>query len=244
MHFNDNNDPEYDINDENRDRLHKIRPFLEMIRGRCRRVYQPGKHLSVDESLVLFKGRLHFKQYIRTKRARFGIKLYELTTSGGITLDVLVYCGRGMFFGDDDEHSDMPTTERIPVVLLEPFLNKGHILFTDNFYTSPSLASFLLDNSTHLCGTVKYNRRFYCKEIIDVQLEKGTATFFKVSHDNRIIASKYRAIQNKSGNQQKIVYLLSTCYSAQMIEVAIDHEHNHVFKTSMIKSYNMRSRPC
>ena len=83
LHFNDNNDPEYDINDENRERLDKIHPFLEMISGRCRRVYQPGKHLSVYESLVLFKGRLHFKQYIRTKRAGFGIKLYELTTPGG-----------------------------------------------------------------------------------------------------------------------------------------------------------------
>ena len=43
----------------------------------------------VDKSLILFKGRLHFHQYIKTKRARFSIKLYELTTSDGITLDVL-----------------------------------------------------------------------------------------------------------------------------------------------------------
>jgi len=37
----------------------------------------------LNESLVLFKGRLHFRQYIKAKRARFGIKLYELYTSDG-----------------------------------------------------------------------------------------------------------------------------------------------------------------
>jgi len=80
----------YDPNDDDRDRLHKVRPFVEMTRERCRKVYYPGKQLSVDESLVLFKGRLHFKQYIKTKRARFGIKLYELTSSDGITFDFLI----------------------------------------------------------------------------------------------------------------------------------------------------------
>ena len=120
LHFNNNNDPAYDANDENRDRLHKLRPFLEMAHDRCKQVYQPGKCLSVDESLVLFKGRLYLKQYIRTKRACFGIKLCELTTSNGITLDLLVYCGKGMFY-NDDEHSDMRTTKRIPFVLMEPF---------------------------------------------------------------------------------------------------------------------------
>ena len=32
LHFNNNNDPPYDANDKNRDRLHKLRPFLEMAR--------------------------------------------------------------------------------------------------------------------------------------------------------------------------------------------------------------------
>ena len=46
-----------------------------------------------------------------------------------------------MFYEDGNE--DMPSTERIPAALMEPFLDKGHILFTDNYYTSPSLATFL-----------------------------------------------------------------------------------------------------
>ena len=72
LHFNDNST--YDPQDPDRDPLHKVRPILNILRNRFRTVYNPGRNLSVDESLVLFKGRLHFRQYIKTKRARFGIK--------------------------------------------------------------------------------------------------------------------------------------------------------------------------
>ena len=82
-----------------------------------------------------------------------GITLYELATADGITLDFLVYCGCGMFY-DDDGNESMSTTEGIPVLLMQPFLNEGRILFTDNFYTNSSLAEHLLDNNTHLCGAV------------------------------------------------------------------------------------------
>ena len=167
FHCSDNNNPQYDANDENRDRLYKVRPLIDLLRARCKTVYTPGQNVSVDESLVLFKGRLKFKQFIKTKRARFGIKLYELTTSDGITLDFLIYCDRGMF-DDDDENEEMPVTERIPVALMQPYLDSGRVLFTDNFYTSPSLAKYLKDHNTFLCGTIKTNRKFYCLELVDV----------------------------------------------------------------------------
>ena len=60
LHFNNNET----VDPENPDRLHKVRPLIELLRERFRKVYSPGKNLSVDESLVLYKGRLKFKQYI------------------------------------------------------------------------------------------------------------------------------------------------------------------------------------
>ena len=84
-----------------------------------------------------------------------------------------------------------------------------YIFFTDSYYNSPSLAIHLLENPTHLCGTVRSSRKFYCKEIVNVQLEKGTASFLRTSHDQRIIVSKYQAIKDKSGYQQKVVYFFA-----------------------------------
>ena len=165
LHFNNN--ATYDANDPNRDRLRKLRPFLDMIRERFKTFYQPGK-----KPYVLFKGRLHFRQYINTKRARFGIKLYELTTSEGITLDLLVYCGKGMYYAKDDQYENMATTERIPTELMRPFYDRGHVFYTDNFYTSPTLAKNLLERKTYLCGTIKKSRKNYCSEIQHVALQK------------------------------------------------------------------------
>ena len=185
LHYNDNEDPNYDKNSDDRDRLHKLRPFIEIVRQQCKNIFYPGQNLSVDESLVLFKGRLKFKQYIRTKRARFGIKLYELTTSEGITLDFLIYCGKGLYYNDDN--NEMPSTERIPVSLMQPYLNKNHVLYTDNWYTSPTLAKYFLDNGTHLCGTVRPNRKHFCKDIVDVPLEKGEGTFYHSTNEPQIM---------------------------------------------------------
>ena len=119
FHFNDNST--YNPTEENRDSLHKVQPLIEALHERCQKVYYPGQNLSVDEMLVLFKGRLHFKLFIGTKRARFGIKLYELCTSSGIALDFPVYYQKGMF-RDDDPYYDMPSSERIPFDL---FSGKG-----------------------------------------------------------------------------------------------------------------------
>lgn len=41
-------------------------------------VYTPEKQLAVDESLMMWKDRLLFRQYIPMKRARFGIKFFCL----------------------------------------------------------------------------------------------------------------------------------------------------------------------
>ena len=84
-------------------------------------------------------------------------------------------------FDDDDENEEISVTERIPVALMQPYLDSGRVLFTDNFYTSPSLAKYLKDHNTFLCGTIKRNRKFYCSELVHVQLEKGTAVFYECS---------------------------------------------------------------
>jgi len=59
LHFADND--RLDATDPNRDWLHKNQAFANLIRTHCTKVYSPSKDLCVDESLVLFKGRVAFK---------------------------------------------------------------------------------------------------------------------------------------------------------------------------------------
>lgn len=56
-------------------------PFLNLLREKCQLVTRPDKHITVDEALILYKGRVRFRQYIESKRARFGIKVFVLCPS-------------------------------------------------------------------------------------------------------------------------------------------------------------------
>ena len=50
----------------------------------------------------------------------------------------------------------MATSSVLP--LIEPLLNQGYCVTTDNFYTSPELYEVLLQNKTDAYGTVRANR--------------------------------------------------------------------------------------
>ncbi|KAJ8953501.1 hypothetical protein NQ318_023623 [Aromia moschata] len=135
-------------------RLYKVKNILERVKQRFQSQFYPFQNLVIDESMILFKGRLSFKQYIKTKRHRFGIKLYVLCDcETGIVLDFIVYIGQ-------DTYKMMDNVTGLGLAgCVKPYLNKGHSLFTDNFYSSPSLSMYLFDHKTNSCGTVRANRR-------------------------------------------------------------------------------------
>ena len=58
LHLDNNEDLTFDQNDGNRDCLHKVCPLINIFCDCAKSVYSPEKNLSVDESLVLFKGSL------------------------------------------------------------------------------------------------------------------------------------------------------------------------------------------
>ncbi len=47
--------------------------------------------------------------------------------------------------------------------LMATHLGKGHILYFENWYASPSLCEFLHANKTGSCGTARKNRKFMPK---------------------------------------------------------------------------------
>ena len=77
------------------DKIGKIRPVVDYIRNEFRQTLQPFRDLCIDESLVAFKGRLSWKQYIPSKRTRFGMKCFVLTdVECKMIIDFIVYSGK------------------------------------------------------------------------------------------------------------------------------------------------------
>ncbi|XP_045446618.1 piggyBac transposable element-derived protein 4-like [Melitaea cinxia] len=146
----------------------KITGFIEALSENFRRVYGPGKELSLDESLVLYRGRLYFRQYIKSKKARYGIKFYMLTSATGYVLNIIMYCGKG-----EDDNTYGKKTEQIVMKLLKPYLMKGHHVFMDNFYNDVDLSQKLLELRTHTNGTLRKNRKTNPKGLTQIKLKKG-----------------------------------------------------------------------
>jgi hypothetical protein len=72
-------------NNENlsQDRLQKISPLINMLVEKFQNNVIPKEAVCIDETLVPFRGRLSFRQFIKNKRHKFGIKLYRVATKYG-----------------------------------------------------------------------------------------------------------------------------------------------------------------
>lgn len=57
--------------------LSRLGIYMTMLKDYCMTLVDPGPVFVTDDRFMLFKCRLHFRQYIKTERSRFGIKLNE-----------------------------------------------------------------------------------------------------------------------------------------------------------------------
>jgi len=69
---------------------------------------------------------------------------------------------------------DTPKTAAVVLELIEPLFGCGHMLWIDNFFSSPELVRKLeIKHSTDCVGTLKLNGKNVPKELKDEKLEKG-----------------------------------------------------------------------
>lgn len=147
------------------DKLWKIRTFLELIRQNCLRKYNVGRELAIDESMIPFKGRISFRQFIPSKRTRYGIKVWALAESDTSYLaNFQIYVGGEPTVLNEECAYGLSTA--IVLRLMEPYKGNGHHLYMDNFYTSVQLLELLQRDGTYACGTARTTRKGFPKELI------------------------------------------------------------------------------
>lgn len=120
------------------DRLYKIRPLVNYFNTKMLEIYYPDKNLSLDESMVLWRGRLMFRQYMKNKKHKYGVKLYLVT---GPDSTVLKFC---VYTGILDDYGGKGHAANIVLHLTEEKLDVGHAIYLDNYYNSFDLACQLL----------------------------------------------------------------------------------------------------
>ncbi|CAG4968142.1 unnamed protein product [Parnassius apollo] len=214
-HFCDN-----EASGRENDRLYKISPLLDLIIDNSRSIYTPGDTIVVDESMVHFRGRLIFRQFIPSKSHKYGIKIYKLCTVDGFTWGYQKYSGQSeQLFGLD-------TTGTIVVKLAEGLLDEGRCMVTDNYYTSVPLAEFLLSRNTDICGTLNKKRRGIPKDVTNAALQVGEIAVKQKKNEN-ITVLKWK--------DKRDVCILSTCHVKGL---SMTTARTPKLKPDMILTYN------
>lgn len=136
-------------------------------------MYTPEGDVSIDKSLMKFKGRLSNVVFSPKKRARYGIKFYKLCeSSSGYCCRFKIYTGQDVSTSAA-EKSKYGISGSVVQNLSTDILNKEYTLFLDNWYSLPNIIEYLLENDTNAIGTVKSDPKNLPAELRSLKLKKG-----------------------------------------------------------------------
>ncbi|XP_015437540.1 PREDICTED: piggyBac transposable element-derived protein 4-like [Dufourea novaeangliae] len=187
------------------DRLGKIRPLFDKLEEKYQEILTPGEHIVIDETLIPWRGRLIFRQYIPNKAHKYGIKLFKLCSDTGYTWAMKIYSGKSA-----DGIRETGLAHNVCLELAEKLFHQGRTLYIDNFYTSYELAISCLNRKTHVVGTLRNNKKFLPKDILHCKLRKGEMV--SKEDDNGIVVLKWRDTRD--------VRILSTKHAPIMVPIA------------------------
>lgn len=185
------------------DKLFKVRPFIESIKGNFKLQFNPHEHQSVDEAMIRFKGRTTLKQYMPMKPIKRGFKMWcRADGVNGYLCDFNIYTGRN---ADGVEYG---LGYNVVTKLCQEIYGKWHKIIFDNFFTGIELAQELFTKKTLCSGTIRSNRRVFPKQLCDKKKLKELSR-------GDVIEMKKGPLLTVTWMDNKPVHLISTISQSQ-----------------------------
>lgn len=180
--------------------------------------YNPGPNVTVDEQLMPFRGRCPFRQYIPSKPAKYGIKIWAACdAASSYAWNLQVYTGK--------RNGGAPEKNQGMRVVLDMTQGlSGHNITCDNFFTSHQLGQELLKRKLTMVGTVRKNRSELPPQLLKTENRPVESSTFVYTADTTLVSY----IPKKGKN----VVLMSTLHRDGRL---CGQEHQ---KPEMIMDYN------
>ncbi|PNF23122.1 hypothetical protein B7P43_G06682, partial [Cryptotermes secundus] len=193
LHFNDN-----ELQPQSTSRLFKIQPLLNFFVQKFQTVYKPNQQLSLDESVIPWRGRLRMRTYNPGKLTKYGLLVCVVTEStSGYIGNLEIYSGEGK------------KLQETILSVLEPYLDQNYHVYQDNYYNSVATAEHLFSRKVRVCGTIRVNRglppdlKEECKS-----LKRGETTFRRKGD-----------ILLQSWRDTRVVNMILTIHNSSMVDV-------------------------
>lgn len=214
-------------------RIDKVKSLIDILIPNFQSCYKPSRDIAVDETMVGFKGRFGAKQYMPNKPVKYGIKAFTMADSkNAYILNILPYTGSDTLQEASTQYEDLPQPARIVLHVTELYLNKGHHVFTDRYYTSIPLAQALADRSTSFTGTSMRNRA-ELPDPIRLTPSRLADDEVKAFRADRLLALEWRAAKKK-----KSLIMISTESSSNMVQIQSRGTQQEVQKPFVVNHYN------
>lgn len=180
--------------------------------------------MNIDEMLLALRGRCPFRQYIPSKPAKYGLKVFAVCDAKTYyTSNLEIYPGKQ----NDGPYNLSNSPSDVVKRLVEPIKGSNRNVVMDNWFMSVPLMSCLLNDFSLTClGTLKKNKKELPKEFIQTKKRHVHDTYFGFQRDTTIIS-----YISKRG---KVVLVASTMHH----DAKIDRESGAKKKPEMITDYN------
>lgn len=137
------------------DKAAPIRDLWTMLNSNLSKLYKPTECLTIDEQLFPYRGRTRFTQYIPSKPAKYGMKVWWVCDSeNSYPLLGQLYTGKTAAGRETNQG------ERVVKELVASYRGSGRNITMDNFFTSLPLAEHLLSWNLTIVGTLRKNKKY------------------------------------------------------------------------------------
>lgn len=135
------------------DKFAPLRNVFNIFSNKCRSNYKPGNFLTVDEQLVIFRGRCGFKMFLPNKPGKYGLKVWALCDS-----ETAYCCNLQPYTGKVGGERDIGQGTRVVLELTDHVSGSGRHITADNFFTDITLVRALLGRQLTYNGTMRKNK--------------------------------------------------------------------------------------
>jgi len=194
------------------DRLAPIREIFWIFVENCRNSYTISEYCTIDESLVPFRGRCAFRQFIQNKPAKYGINVFCLVDSRMFyTSQMEIYAGKQPEVPYKLSNSPADVVKR----LIQPISHTDRNVTFDNWNTSVTLAEEILkEHKITIVGTIRKNKREIPPEFINTNERE---------EKSRKFAFRDGTLVSYIPKKGKIVLALSTMHHNNDIDAGTGH---------------------
>lgn len=169
--------------------------------------YNPHDNVTIDEQLLSFRGRCKFRQYMPSKPAKYGIKLWVLVDSSSkYVWNIQPYLGKAVSGVVEKQQG-----KRVVLDLVKGL--NGHNITVDNFFTSLELSQELLKQKLTIVGTLRLNKKCIPPKLLQCKHFPLFSSSFAFSKDTTLVSYISR--------KNKCTVLLSTLHHQDNV----NHEH-------------------